>query len=600
MRHVRKKETQAIAKAGIRRKPTEQQLKDSEVKYRRLFEAAQDGILILNGDTGHIIDANPFVTDLMGYTRTELVGKRLWEIGAFRDIDASKIAYTELQQKNYIRCNCLPLETKDKRLIDVEFVSNAYQVDGSRIIQCNIRDATEHMKLDLLLRQKGEQSESKYRSVVERASDAICIIQDGLVKYANPRLAGMYGGSVEELIDTLFISYIHPDDIPMVRDRYDRLMAGEQVPSVYEVTLKHKDGSKIYTELNAGLIEYLGKPAELVIIRDITERKQTEDALSQERDKLESVTSSVGVGLALISKDYRTLWANRVLHDIFGDVEGKPCYLTYNQQLAVCPECGVRSIFDMGIDQAVHEQSGKDAKGNVIWSQIIATPLKDKNGNITAALEVVVPITERKQASEDLKHSCEKLQKTLESAVEAMASIAEIRDPYTAGHQIRVTALACAIAAEMGLSAETIADIRMGGMLHDIGKMYVPSEILSKPGKLSEIEFMMIKNHPQIGYDIVKKIEFPPLVAAMVLNHHERLDGSGYPHGLKGDDIVLEAKILAVADVVEAMSSHRPYRPALGIDKALEEIARNKSKLYDPDVVDACLKLFAEKGFKFE
>jgi putative nucleotidyltransferase with HDIG domain len=248
----------------------------------------------------------------------------------------------------------------------------------------------------------------------------------------------------------------------------------------------------------------------------------------------------------------------------------------------------------------VHEQSGKDAKGNVIWSQIIATPLKDKNGNITAALEVVVPITERKQASEDLKHSCEKLQKTLESAVEAMASIAEIRDPYTAGHQIRVTALACAIAAEMGLSAETIADIRMGGMLHDIGKMYVPSEILSKPGKLSEIEFMMIKNHPQIGYDIVKKIEFPPLVAAMVLNHHERLDGSGYPHGLKGDDIVLEAKILAVADVVEAMSSHRPYRPALGIDKALEEIARNKSKLYDPDVVDACLKLFAEKGFKFE
>jgi PAS domain S-box-containing protein len=190
--------------------------------------------------------------------------------------------------------------------------------------------------------------DSKYRDVVERASDAICIIQDGLVKYANPRLAGMYGGSVEELIDTLFISYIHPDDIPMVRDRYDRLMAGEQVPSVYEVTLKHKDGSKIYTELNAGLIEYLGKPAELVIIRDITERKQTEDALSQERDKLESVTSSVGVGLALISKDYRTLWANRVLHDIFGDVEGKPCYLTYNQQLAVCPECGVRSIFDMG------------------------------------------------------------------------------------------------------------------------------------------------------------------------------------------------------------------------------------------------------------
>lgn len=206
----------------------------------------------------------------------------------------------------------------------------------------------------------------------------------------------------------------------------------------------------------------------------------------------------------------------------------------------------------------------------------------------------------RQNARERLEHSTRRLQQSLMDTVSGIATIVEMRDPYTAGHQIRVAKLACALAAEMGLSAEIIANIQTGGTLHDIGKMHVPAEILSKPGKLSEIEFMMIKNHPQIGYDIVKKIDFPCAVAQMAIQHHERIDGSGYPGGLKGDDIILEAKILAVADVIEAMASHRPYRPALGIDKALEEITTNKGKLYDADVVDACLRLFKEKGFKFE
>ena len=201
MRNVSKKETQAIAKAGARRKTTAQRLKDSELKYRRLFEAAQDGILILNGDTGHIIDANPFVTDLLGYTRTELLGKHLWEIGAFKDIDASKIAYAELQQKNYIRYNYLPLETKDKRLIDVEFVSNAYQVDGSRIIQCNIRDVTEHTKLDLLLRQKGEQSEEKHRILFETMVQGV-VYQDanGKIIAANPAAERILGLTIDQMM----------------------------------------------------------------------------------------------------------------------------------------------------------------------------------------------------------------------------------------------------------------------------------------------------------------------------------------------------------------------------------------------------------------
>jgi len=199
-----------------------------------------------------------------------------------------------------------------------------------------------------------------------------------------------------------------------------------------------------------------------------------------------------------------------------------------------------------------------------------------------------------------LRTALEKIQRTLGDAVEAMATMAETRDPYTTGHQKRVTQLACAIAKELGLPEEKISEIRTGGLLHDIGKTCVPAEILSKPGKLHDLEFSMIKNHPQVGFDIVSKIEFPSTVSSIVLQHHERLDGSGYPKGLRADEIIFEAKILAVADVVEAMSSHRPYRQALGIDKALEEISRSAGKLYDPNVVDICLRLFTQRGFQFQ
>ncbi len=207
---------------------------------------------------------------------------------------------------------------------------------------------------------------------------------------------------------------------------------------------------------------------------------------------------------------------------------------------------------------------------------------------------------ELQHAEEETKRYSQKLHELIEDVTKAIALTTELRDPYTSGHQQRVTRLACAIAKEMGLNEEMIKEIRVAGSLHDIGKMYIPSEILTKPGKLSKIEFDMIKTHPKAGYDILKTIEFPWPIAPIVLQHHERTDGSGYPSGLSAKDIFLEARILAVADVVEAMASHRPYRPAQGLDKALEEISQKRGGLYDPEVVDACLKLFTEKKFEFE
>jgi len=217
-----------------------------------------------------------------------------------------------------------------------------------------------------------------------------------------------------------------------------------------------------------------------------------------------------------------------------------------------------------------------------------------------ATLNFVRDITTQKNAEEELRHSVDKLRKITGATIQAMSQTVEVRDPYTAGHQRRVADLARAIATRMKLSPDRVDGIRMAGVIHDIGKISVPAEILSKPGLLTPLEFSFIKTHSQVGYDILKDIEFPWDIATMVLQHHERLDGSGYPQGVTGDRILLEARILTVADVVEAMASHRPYRPSLGLDKALEEIVDKKGRFYDPDVVEACVGLFTENKFAFK
>jgi putative nucleotidyltransferase with HDIG domain len=197
------------------------------------------------------------------------------------------------------------------------------------------------------------------------------------------------------------------------------------------------------------------------------------------------------------------------------------------------------------------------------------------------------------------EQSAERLQRSMEATIQVIAGTVEMRDPYTAGHQVRVAELAVAIAHKMGLGEQRVHGIRLAGMVHDLGKVRIPAEILSKPGKLTPIELELIKEHPEAGYEILKGVDFPWPVAQIVFQHHERQDGSGYPRGLKADDILLEARILAVADVVEAMSSHRPYRPSLGMELALQEIGADAGKRYDADVVRACLALFREKAFAF-
>ena len=191
------------------------------------------------------------------------------------------------------------------------------------------------------------------------------------------------------------------------------------------------------------------------------------------------------------------------------------------------------------------------------------------------------------------------IRKLVYQIMDAVLKVFQLKDPYTAAHQKKVALLSSAIAKEMNLSEGQIESIYIAAMIHDIGKISVPSEILSKPDAINEAEYTLIKNHPEIAFETLKDIESPWQTTKIIIQHHERLDGSGYPLGLTGEDIILEAKILGVADVIEAMSSHRPYRPSLGIEKALEEIVKNKGKLYDTKVVDACVRVFNEKKFDF-
>jgi len=227
----------------------------------------------------------------------------------------------------------------------------------------------------------------------------------------------------------------------------------------------------------------------------------------------------------------------------------------------------------------------------------IIREIQDLRGRIVALNKLEA---EHQRTEEALAENLEKLRKATGFIIDVIIMVVEIRDPYTAGHQNRVTELARSIATEMKLSAECIDGIRMAGKIHDLGKLSIPAEILTRPRHLNDVEFNLVKTHPEIGYQILKDIDFSRPVALIVYQHHERMNGSGYPRGIMGGDILPEARILAVADVVEAICMHRPYRSALGIDKALKEIVQYRGVLYDPDVVDVCRMLFREKGFSFK
>ncbi len=453
-------------------------------------------------------------------------------------------------------------------------------------------------------------SENKFRKAFYTSPDAVNInrLEDGMYVSVNPGFTRIMGYTEEEITGKTSIECNIWDNI---EDR-KRLVAGlkkdGEVMSL-EATFQMKDDDIRYGLMSASVIDLHGVPHILSITRDITNRKRAEEALKESETKYRLLADNVEDVIFVLDMNLDYTYVSPSVKHLRGyepaEVLKQPAFGTLTpstkklamKALSEVMELENSETSELPISRTLQlEAVRKD--GTTVPTEVKFSFIRDENRKPLGILGVTRDITERKQAETRLQKTLEHLRKAMGATIQVMVSAVESRDPYTAGHQLRSADLARAIAREMGLPREKIDGIFMACSIHDIGKLSVPSELLAKPTQLKELEFSMIKEHARKGYEILKSVETDWPLAQIVYQHHERMDGSGYPRNLKGGEILIEARILAVADVVESMASHRPYRPALGIEVALEEIEGGKGILYDDSVADACLKLFREKGYQ--
>lgn len=583
-----------------KKKLAEKALQESEEKYKSLVLTSPDAVTVTDLE-GNITYVSEQTLQLHGFKNAkELVGKSAFVLIAPDDHERAMKNLKKTLKEGYIRDVEYTLVKKDGSLFVGELNCAVIKdAEGSpKMFIATTRDITDREKAKARIRE----SEERYRDLVEKAGVAILIDdKEGNVQYCNREYAQMFGYSLEEMGDLPIFSIVHPDDVEMVKNYHKGRTQGKKVPSRYECRGIKKDGSSIHIEVHADALQDNGNIiGTRSYVWDITERKKVEEAVHASEEKFRTLFNSAGDAIFIHDLDGKILEVNQVACERLGYDKKKILDMTLAdidrpKQSAAIP----KRIEELNQRGHIFFETAHQHKNGTVIPIELSSRIIDYEGK-PVALSIARDITERKLAEEERKQSFERLRQALEETVNALASAVEMRDPYTAGHQHRVTSLAVAIAEEMGLSEDRIEGIRMAGVIHDVGKIRVPAEILSWPGQLTEIDFNLIKTHPQVGYDILKRIELPYQVTKIMLQHHERMDGSGYPEGLKGEEILMEARILAVADVVEAMASHRPYRAALGIEKALEEISMNRGILYEPKAVDACLKLFNEKNFKFK
>jgi PAS domain S-box-containing protein/putative nucleotidyltransferase with HDIG domain len=580
----------AVEGAELRRR----QRRAAEAARLALFAVDHASLSIMTvAADGTIIYVNDFACDEFGASREEIVGAKLWDYDDWVSAAEWPERWEALKQSRVLEFEVERGRSAERRRV-IEVTAN--YLEGAECLISYGRDITARR----LAEEQAHASERMYRRIVELAEEGIWAIDDKeRTAFVNSQMAEILGYETEEMLGHVVTDFLFAEDLDDHVERMSERRRGQQ--GRYQRRFKRKDGSEVWTE--ASVVAELGPDGRLLgtfgMFTDISERKRAVDALRESEDRFEEFADHFPGHLFMQDEERRYVYVNQ--HEAKnGDVPseewlGKTPSQVWEAAIALGTEANVQRALDGEVVDIVELW---EAPGFREHLHSIYFPIP-RSGKPPLVGGISIDVTQLVDAEGEVRRQAEQLRRTVEGAVLAMSHVVETRDPYTAGHERRVAELSTAIAAEMGMDGEDLTALRLAGLIHDIGKVAVPAEILSKPGRLSAVEFDLIKQHAQTGFDILAAIDFGQPVAEMVLQHHERLDGSGYPRGLSAAEILPEARILAVADVVEAMSSHRPYRAALGMEAALAEIREHAGVRYDADVAAACFRVVEEQGFQF-
>jgi len=553
-----------------------------------------------------ITDANGTFARLWGHNRRHsIIGK---PIAAFLNVEDEAIEIIDtLNETGQWEGEYTALREDGSTFCAYGLASTIYNGSGGIIgYQSSVLDIT-HRKQE---EEKLARERLLFSTLFESAADYALLLEiqesgPPIIINANSAAFIRHGYSREEMIGKPITLLDTKSSAKQVKKRLGDIKKGGIVH--FEVEHACKDGSTFIAESASSLVVIDENHLFCSIERDITERKQAEESLKIAEAHFRGVVESAkDAFISMNSSGIISEW-NPEAERMFGfskdEVMGNKLSDTIvPEEYRAMHTRGLERHLETGESKVLNKAiqiHGLHKDGHLFPVELSIVPLVDSNKSVTFNA-FIRNLTEQHEAQDKLRESEAALKNSLIGTIGAICKAVEARDPYTSGHQVRVSRLAKSIAQGLGLDDDQTEGVKVGAMIHDIGKIQTPSEILSKPSTLNELEYQIIKTHANTGYEILKDVDFPWPVADIAHQHHEHLDGSGYPQGLKGDQICIEARIVAVADSVEAISSHRPYRPSLGIEAALNEISANRGTWYDPDVVDVCLKLFKEERFAFD
>ena len=619
-----------------------QSLINSELRYRRLFETAQDGILILNAETGSISDVNPYLVDMLGYTRDEFVEKKLWEVGAFKDVEASRNSFQALQKNEFIRYENLPLKTKSGRLVQVEFVSNVYLVGDEKVIQCNIRDISARKRAETALRVK----EEAHWSLIENIPVGVVIYTpDTRVVLSNPEASQILGRSAEQMLGKDDHDpdwhFVRQDGTPMPTDEFpvNQVIATRGVVKNFIMGVAFGGDGETTWVLASAYPEFdeSGELLRQVVVTfsDISDIKCAEERIKRH---LEHLTALVEIDRAInfsfdLDLSLKTLLTH-VIVQLGVDAADVLLFNPTSRTLEYVAGHGflskaiaeVRQPLGEGyagraaqeghivhVPDLTKEDDGFLRKGLLAGENFVSyhgVPLIAK-GQVVGVLEVfhrsrlgrdkewleflsalaaqAAIAIDNVTLFDSLQRSNTELFQAYDATIEGWSRALDLRDNETEGHTQRVAVLTVKLARLFGLSDAELVQVRWGALLHDIGKMAIPDSILLKHDTLTEEEWAVMKKHTVFAFEMLSPIRYLRLALDIPYAHHEKWDGTGYPLGLKGEQIPLVARIFAVVDVWDALRSDRLYRTAWSVEKVREHIQSLAGTHFDPHVVEVCL-----------